>query len=139
MTNVVQLRPQATRGRAEAITLVDALGLAIVAIGSRTRLIAHIAMKNFGYVGHPMPLDEPKIRYLGADHPVSEILEQCKVISGPLPPILRAMMIDLEADIDEEPELTARTFSEAIEALESLLEVDKDHILRLVDEGAAVL
>lgn len=129
MTNVVQLRPQATRGRAEPTTLVEALGLAIVATTSWNRLVDHIAMEHFGYVGSEMPLEPATVRYCGADCTVWEILDKCKLLSGPLPPLLRAMMIDLEMWVDEDPALTARTFEDALDSLEAILAATRDQVI----------
>lgn len=129
MTNVVQLRPQATRGRTEATTLVDALGMAIVATASWNRLVNHIAMEHFGYVGAQMPVEPAKVRYGGANCTAWEILDQCKVLTGPLPPLLRAMMIDLEMWVDEDPALTARTFQDAFESLEAILAATRDQVI----------
>jgi hypothetical protein len=128
MTNVIQLRPYGTRGEAEAVTLVDAFGLAIVATASWNRLVDHIAMEHFGYAGAEMPLDPATARYGGADRTVWDILDQCNVLTGPLPPLLRAMMIDLEMWVDEDPALTARTFQEAFESLEAILAVTRDQV-----------
>jgi len=129
MNNVIQLRPQASRGRAEATSLVDALGLVIVSTTSWNRLVDHIWMSHFGYAGAEMPLDPAMVRYGGADCTVWEILDQCSVLTGPLPPLLRAMMIDLEMWVDEDPALTAQTFEDALDSLEAILAVTRDQII----------
>ncbi len=132
MSNVVQLRPHGSRGRAEATTLVDALGLAIVSTTSWSRLVDHIAMGHFGYVGAEMPIEAATVRYGGADCTAWEVLDHCKVLTGPLPPLLRAMMIDLEMWVDEDPALTARTFEDAVESLEAILAATRDQVIEHV-------
>lgn len=129
MTNVIQLRPQATRGRAEATTLVDAFGLALVSTTSWNRLVDHIAMEHFGYAGAEMPLEPAKVRYSAVDCTVWDILDRCKVLNGPLPPLLRAMMIDLEMWVDEDPALTARTLEDAFDSLEAILAATRDQVI----------